>query len=126
MNRVQPDAMPEPAKAFERRFALARVEVVEDAARHQEVRRRDVALGLELGHAHGGVEEEVDVVPQEDVAGLRLVVEVDEAVAAARGASSIAPYASKIPAHSTITSTSLAAASARSSASTFVSATAIT
>src|SRR5262249_51697060 len=124
MHGVQPDAMAELTQPRQRRLALGRGEVVEDAARHQEVRRRDVALGLELGHAHGGVEHEVHVVPQEDLAGLWFVVEVHEAIRARRVKH--ARVRVEVPAHSTITSTSLAAASARSSASRFVSAIAIT
>ena len=59
------DAMPELAQPLDRSDALARVEVVEHRLRHQEVRRRCAGVALELGHPHGGVEREVDVVAQD-------------------------------------------------------------
>ena len=83
---------------------------------------------LEPRELERGLEREVDVVAQEDVARLRLGLEGREAVAA--GARSIEQLAVvreiERAAHSTTTSSRRAATSARSSASTFVSAIAIT
>ena len=42
----------------------------------------DAVLGLDLGHLERGVEREVDVVAEEEVAALRAVAEGREAVAA--------------------------------------------
>ncbi len=67
---VEPDRVPELAQPGDRGDAFARGEVVEDRLGHQEVRRADVVLGLELGHPERGVEREVDVVAEEEIAAL--------------------------------------------------------
>ena len=91
---------------------------------------RHARRGLQLRHPHRRVEGEVDVVAKEHVAGLRVAVEEREAVTTrARGEEKLAVVAEiESAAHSgsTSTSRSVAADSARSSASTFVSPTAIT
>ncbi len=70
---VQPDAMSQLAKPLESGDALRRGEVVEDRLGHEEVRRRAPVVRLELGHPERGVERQVDVVAEEEVAGLRRV-----------------------------------------------------
>ena len=65
MHRVQADRVAELAEPRDRGDTLARGEVVEDRLGHEEVRRRDVVLRLELRHPQRGVEREVDVVPEE-------------------------------------------------------------
>ncbi len=88
-------------------------------------------LGFELGELHCGGQRQVDVVAEQQVAGLRLAVEAGEAVAARLRRLQQLPVVLQVEAAaqsaaSTSTSSSVAAASARSSASTFVSPTAIT
>ena len=87
-----------------------------------------LGLGLQLGELQCRVEREVDVVAEEQVAGKRRAVERREPVPAGlRRVEQLAVVRQVERAgHSTTTSTSCAAASARSSASTFVSAIAIT
>ena len=65
IDTVQADAMAELAYPGKCGDAAARVEVVKVAPRHQEVRRADVAFGLELRHGDGGGERHVDVVTQQ-------------------------------------------------------------
>ena len=123
------DAMPELAQAVDRGDPLARVEVVEHRLRHQEVRRRGTGVTLELGHPHGGVEREVDVVAQDHRPFRGSAFEVREPVAARLCRLDDLPVVREVErtAHdSTSTVSSFAAASARSSAATFVSAVAIT
>ena len=123
------DAMPELAQALDRGDSLARVEVVEHRLRHQEVGRRRAGVVLELGHPHGGIEREIDVVAQDHRALRRSAVEVREPVAARLRRLDDLPVVREVEraAHdSTSTVSSRAAASARSSAATLVSAVAIT
>ena len=82
IDRVVRDAVAELAQARDRALALARAEVVEDRARHQEPRRPRALLRLDLGHRQRAVEREVDVVAQDQVARLRRAVEARPAVAA--------------------------------------------
>ena len=82
---VQPDPMPQLAKPRESGDAFRRGEVVEDRLRHEEVRRRRARVRLELGHPKRGVQRQVDVVAEEQVAGLRWRVEGREAVSAGAG-----------------------------------------
>ena len=79
---VVADRVPELAQPCDRALARGRGEVVEDAPRHQEVRRARAGRRLELGQLERGLEREIDVVAQEEVAGPGLVVEEREAVAA--------------------------------------------
>jgi hypothetical protein len=82
VDRMQPDGVAEVAQLVERRGAEGRLEVVEDALRHQEVRRLCTALVLELRELEGGLEREVDVVAEKEVAATWLAVEARKAVAA--------------------------------------------
>ena len=82
---VEADAVPELAQAPEGMLALGRGEVVEDALRHHEVGRLRAGFGLEPGQRERRVEREVDVVPQQQITGRRLVVEKREPVAARLG-----------------------------------------
>src|SRR5262249_27307999 len=126
---VQSDAMPELTEARDRTLAFRGSEVVEDAARHQEVGRRGTGLRLELGEPERRVEREVDVVTKQEIARGWFAVEESECVVA--GLCRVEQLAvvhevERAVGHSTTTSSSVAAASARSSASMFVSPTAIT
>ncbi len=87
-----------------------------------------LGLRLQLRELQCRVEREVDVVAEEQVAGKRRAVERREPIPAGlRRVEQLAVVRQVERAgHSTTTSTSCAAASARSSASTFVSAIAIT
>src|SRR5712691_770017 len=125
---VQSDAMAQSAQTLDRRLSLPRREVVEDRLPHEEVRRPRVVRRLELRELQRRVEREVDVVPQQDVARLWIAIKERKAVAALPRRVEQLSVMHKIEcaAHPTSTSSSLAAASARSSASRFVSATAIT
>ena len=121
---VEADPVAVRTQLRQRPLALGRGEVVEDARRHQEVRRLRAVLALDRGDLARRLEREVDVVAEEEIAGLRLVVEEGEAVAAARGRVEQLPVVVEVEAahvYSTSTSRSRAAASARSSASRFVS-----
>ena len=71
IDRVVRDPVAELAQARDRALALARGEVVEDRARHQEPRRPGALRRLDLGHRQRAVEREVDVVAQDQVARLR-------------------------------------------------------
>src|SRR5262245_1447924 len=127
---MQADAVAELAQPLERSDALARGEVVEDALGHEEVGRLGARIVLELCEPQGGVERQVDVVAEQEVPGGRLAVEEREAIAAGARRVEELPVMREIEraahAASTSTSSNRAAASARSSASTLVSATAIT
>jgi hypothetical protein len=85
-------------------------------------------VGFQLGHAEGRVEREVDVVAEQHRPLLRRVLEQGEPVAARLGRREQLPVVVEVEraAHSTSTRSSRAAASARCSASTDVSAVAIT
>jgi hypothetical protein len=128
IHAVQADAVAELAQRRDRALALARVEVVEVAVRHQEVRGGDAALLLAHRHGQSCVERHIDVVAEKDVAGPRLVVEKGPAVAAVacRVEQLDVVVEVELTGHSTSTSTSAAAASARASASGPVSPVAIT
>jgi hypothetical protein len=128
VDAVKADAVPELAQPRERAFAGARGEVVEVAPRHQEVRGRGAALGLELREGERRIQRHVDVVAEEEVTGARLVVEEGPAVAAGLGGVEQLAVVREIEGagHSTSTLTSAAARSERSSASGPVSPTAIT
>ena len=125
---VQADAVAELAQPRERPLALVRAEVVEDRARHQEIGRLRAGVGLDLGQPQRGVEREIDVVAEDQVALARRALEEREPVAARlRRLEQLAVVVEvEGAAHSTSTSRSRAAASARCSASTEVSAVAIT
>ena len=82
---MEPDAVPELAQPLECTFARGRGEVVELAARHQEVGGRRAALGLELGDLERSVQREVDIVPQQDVPRLGRPIEEGEAIPARAG-----------------------------------------
>jgi hypothetical protein len=125
---MEPDAVAELAQPLERSLALVRGEVVEDRAGHQEVRRPRARLGLELAHAQCSVEREVDVVAEDQVAVLPRALEEGEPVPTFfRGLEQLGVVREIEGAtHSTTTSSSRAASSARCSASTDVSAVAIT
>ena len=130
MDPVEPDAVAELAQPGERLDAGARIEVVELAAGHQEVRGGHAPPGFELGHSQRGVERHVDVVPEQQVARLRRPVEEREAVAAlARRVEQLEVVGDVERAAcygSTSTSTSAAADSERASASGPVAPSAIT
>jgi hypothetical protein len=81
-DRVQTDAVAERAEALDRGLARGRVEVVELAARHQEVARDRVALRLQLCHLHRRLQREVDVVTQQQLSRFRWMVEVRKPVPA--------------------------------------------
>ena len=126
---MEADRVPELAQPRDRGDTFARGEVVEDGLGHQEVGRRDAVLGFELGHRERGVEREVDVVPEVDLAALGAVAEEREAVAA--GLTRLEDLAVvvelEVAAHAaTSTSSRVAASSARARASADVSATAMT
>ena len=125
---VQADAVTELTQPRERVLALGRVEVVEDRLRHQEVRRAGAGVRLELRHAERRVEREIDVVAEDQVAVGGLALEEPEAIAARRGRLQQLGVVLEVEraAHCTSTSSSRAACSARCSASTDVSAVAIT
>ena len=89
----------------------------------------DVELGFDLGHRHGCIQGEVDVVAQEEVAGLRALAEVREPIAACLGGFEQLAVVSELERArhaATSTSSKAAAASARLTASSGSSATAIT
>ena len=126
---VQPDAVAELPQPRDRRAALARIEVVENRLRHQEVRRCRARVMFELSHAQRCIEREVDVVAEDDRAVGGGSLEGGEAIAAGGGGRedlAVVPEVEPAAHRSTSTVSSAAAASARSSAATFVSATAIT
>ena len=127
-DRVVRDPVAELAQPRDRALAVRRIEVVEDRPRHQEPRRPCALLGLHLCDRERAVERQVDVVAQDQVARLGRAVEARIPVAAAlRRAQQLAVVREgERAAHSTSTSRRVAAASARSSASRFVSAVAIT
>ena len=79
------DAVAELAETRDRTPPDGAVEVVEVAARHQEVGRRHPLGCFELGHQDGRVERHVDVVTQKQVARCGLAVEERAAVAAGAG-----------------------------------------
>ena len=86
-------------------------------------------VALELGHPHGGIEREVDIVAQDHRPFCGSAVEVGEPIAARQRRLDDLPVVLEVEgaAHdSTSTFSSRAAASARSSAATLVSAVAIT
>ncbi len=65
--------------------AEMRVEVVEAALRHEEVRRAHAELVLDARHLERGLERQVDVVPEIEVARARMPVEARPLVAAGAG-----------------------------------------
>jgi hypothetical protein len=79
---VVTDSVAELAQPGKGTLPFARREVVEDAAGHQEVRRGGARLRLELRELDRGLEREVDVVAQEQLARPRLLLEEGEPVAA--------------------------------------------
>src|SRR5262249_37046897 len=128
---VQADGVPELSEPRDRLDALAGREVVEDRLRHEEVRRAHVTLRFELSHAQRGVEREVHVVAEEEVAPLRALLEESEAVPTGLRRVEYLRVVREVEgaahaAASTSTSSSVAASSARCSASSPESATAIT
>ncbi len=127
---VEADAVVELAQPVQRAASLRGSEVVEDRLRHQEVGGARADLGLELRHAEGGVEREVDVVAKQQVAGLGLLGVGRPVVAAVsrRLEQDAVVVERELAAHSAPTSTSSrrAADSARSTASRLVSPRAIT
>ncbi len=72
---MQAHSVSQLAEPVDRPHPFRRREVVEDALRHQEVGRRSLDGGLQLGETQRGVECEVDVVAEEQVAVLRQAVE---------------------------------------------------
>src|SRR6266511_802128 len=73
------------AHARDRPLSLGRVEVVEDALRHEEVGRGRAELVLQLGEVERRGEREVDVVPEQEVARIGVAVEEREPVATGLG-----------------------------------------
>src|SRR5262249_48349611 len=120
---VQADPVTGRADALDGPAPFLRVEVVEDALAHQEEGRDGPLLLFDARELDGRRQREVHVVAQEQVSGQRLVVEEDEAVAALprRLEQHAVVHDVEGAAHETSTSSSDAAASARSTASRFVS-----
>ena len=130
MHRVQADRVAELPEPRDRGDTFARGQVVEDRLGHEQVRRRDVVLSLELGHPERGVEREVDVVAEEQVSRLGALVEGREAVSALLRRLEDLGIVRQVEGAAQLATTStwsrLAAVSARRSASSDVSAIAIT
>ena len=127
-DRVEAHSMAQPAQPLDRRRARRRIEVVELAPRHQEVRRDRARLRLQLGRRQGGVERQVDVVAEQHRPRLGRPVEEGEPVAARpRRFEQLAVVPEvEAAAHSVSTYSFSAADSASSSAWTLVSPVAIT
>ena len=127
---VQRHAVPERAQPVDRRDALGRVEVVEHRLGHQEVRRARPGVVLDLRHPHSAASSERSTSWRRitDPGGGRPVEEREPVAAGLRRGDDLAVVRKVERAAHGATSTvrSRAAASARSSAATFVSATAIT
>ena len=128
---VQADCVAELAQPRDRLDSLARGEVVEDGLGHEQIGRADAVLRLDRGHPECGIEREVDVVPKVDLPTLRPAPERGEAVATGLSRLEdlgVVPQVERAAhaAVSTSTTSFEAALSARLTASSGVSAIAIT